>query len=91
MTALTLDENQIADVSALGNLTKIFWLGLRDNAVTNVDALENHMDLKYLYLGGNRICAPLSPAVIALQDEHLNSEDTWIKLEVNGLDAQSCP
>lgn len=52
---LTLDENQISDITPLKNLTKLQVLDLDDNQISNIDSLKGLNNLTSLSLGNNKI------------------------------------
>jgi Leucine-rich repeat (LRR) protein len=62
LQTLSLGGNHVADVTALGGLTKLTSLTLSDNAITNIAALTNLVRLKTLILDFNMISdiSPLS-------------------------------
>ena len=53
LTSLDLDDNEIADVSALSGLSSLQALDLRDNKVGDVAPLMDLTNLKQIYLRGN--------------------------------------
>jgi internalin A len=52
---LDLDENQISDIAALGNLTYLFELYLWENQISDISPLSNLVYLMYLDLDENQI------------------------------------
>ena len=60
LTCLTLNNNQIADVSPLSALTNLTELNLGGNQIADVSPLSALTNLTYLHLGGNQI-ADISP------------------------------
>ena len=56
VTRLNLYDNRLTEVpKGLEKLTKLEWLGLRDNKLTSVKGLENLTKLEWLFLGGNQL------------------------------------
>jgi hypothetical protein len=64
LTLLAVDGNQITDaqVAQLATITKLTWLHLRGNLVTNIAPLANLTNLTDLWLGANTVTnlAPLA-------------------------------
>ncbi len=55
LTALCLNDNQIADITPLAGLTNLTYLALDDNQITDITPLAGLANLTELHLWGNQI------------------------------------
>jgi internalin A len=95
LTSLSLQHNQVNDISPLAKLTNLTVLDLWNNHITDISPLANLTRLTYLYLQRNQI-SDISPLVdnegisagdeVYLSDNPLSSDS--IKIYIPQLQAR---
>ena len=55
LVVLSLDDNQISDLTPLANLTAVESLNLSDNEISDISTLENLTELNFVGLDNNQI------------------------------------